>query len=122
MRPTEFEKGREEPLPRCAGPHPHPETRQLYLAQQNADLLDETGRQLAEALADGKIPPKSLPPTYKALAETNYKFESRGLEPETFGDALARSMRGTPPTNVKIIIERGAEVIDVVPVKEEGEE
>ncbi len=99
-----------------------PETRRIYLAEQNANLLDETGRQLAEALADGKIPPKSLPPTYKALAETNYKFESRGLEPETFGDALARSMRGVPPVGVKIIIEREPEPIDVVPVKEEGEE
>ncbi len=120
--PQNLRKAVKARYPDIPDPVNTPETRRIYLAEQNAKLLDETGRQLDEALANGDIPPKALPATYKALAETNYKFETRGMEPETFGDALARSMRVVPPVGVKIIIEREPEPIDVVPVKEDGEE
>ena len=119
--PRNLRKAVKSRYPDAPDPIHTPESRQIYLAEQNANLLDETGRQIGEALADGKIPLKALPGTYKALADANHKFESRGVERETFADRFAKSMPGRPG-KISITIEREAEPIDVEPVEEEREE
>ncbi len=109
----------ERNCPEAMHPHLSPESRRAYLAEKNAEYLDEAGRQLKELLVSGEIGPKAIPGTYKVLADAGHKFESRGVEKESFGDQLARSMRGKPPGKVTIIVEKQAEAIDVEPVEEE---
>ena len=85
-------------------------------------LRSARSRQLGEALAEGKIPPKALPQTYKTLADSQHKFEGRGVEKESFADQLAKTLFSSPnPPKVTLVVEREPEAIDVVPV-EEGEE
>ena len=121
--PRNLRKAVKARYPDVPDPIHTPESRRIYLAEKNAEYLDETGRQIGEALVDGKIPLKALPGTYKALADANHKFESRGVEKETFGNQLARTLFSSPnPPKVTLVVERKPEAIDVVPVEEEGEE
>ena len=110
--------------PEALNPQLTPETRRVYFTERNAELLDEAGRQLEEALAKGEISGKALPTTYGILADKQQRFEGWGREAgdrASFADTMAAAMMKAGGGKVMVSVEvetvnEDGEVIDVTPV------
>ena len=107
--------------PDALTPQQTPESRRAYFTERNAELLDESGRQLGEALSKGELTGKVLSTTYGILADKQQRLEGWGsgsAEGGSFGDRLAAAMMasGRMP-KVTITVEPDDEAIDVTPVR-----
>jgi hypothetical protein len=100
----------EKRCPEALDPQLSPETRRAYFVERNAELLDEAGRQLKEALAKGEISGKILPTTYGILADQQQRLEGwnrEGAEKQGFGDRLAEAMLKRSGGKLMVAIEPG---------------
>ena len=110
--------------PEALHPSSTPKGRREYFSERNSELLDETGRQLGEALAKGEISGKALPTTYGILADKQQRFDGWGREKDdrnNFADTMAAAMMKAGGGKVLISMEvetvnEDGEVIDVTPV------
>ncbi len=111
----------ERRCPEALNPNDAPETRRKYFTERNAELLDEAGRQLEEALAKGEISGKALPTTYGILADKQQRFEGWSREAgdtSSFADTLAKAMMESGNmSRLTVTVEKveDGEVIDVTP-------